>query len=82
MATQGAPKWSQGCPRDLKGTQSRPKGRGEKVVERHPKESKKSQTNKIHINEIYASARSTAIQRPASINIENAHATLPHLVVF
>ena len=55
-----------------KGTQKEPKvgPRSKKVGRRAPKggqQSNKSQ-NYIHINEIYANSRSTAIQRPASNN--------------
>ena len=64
MATQGAPKWSKGCPRDPKGSPKSSQGQ-QNEPQRHPKESNKSQ-NYIHINEIYPNSRSTAIQRPAS----------------
>ena len=47
MASQGVPKWSKGCPRGPKRNPKTFQG-GEKEVERHPKESKKSQ-NYVHI---------------------------------
>ena len=52
-----------------KGPKRNPKSRQGKQNEfrRHPKEKTKSQ-NYIHINEIHANSRFTAIQRPASIN--------------
>ena len=52
-----------------KGTQKEPTEAqsGEKEVERHGKETNKSQ-DYIHINKAYANSRSTAIQPPASIS--------------
>ena len=64
MAFQGVPKWSNGCPKGPKKSPKSAQGK-KKGVEGHPKEANKSQ-NYIHINEIYANSRSTAIQRPAS----------------
>ena len=64
MAAQSAPRWSKGCPREPKGGPKTSQGE-QNELQGHPKETNKPQTY-IHINEIYADSRSTAIQRPAS----------------
>ena len=59
---QRDPPASQGSQREPKSAQGQ-----QNELQRHPKETTKLQ-NYIHINEIYANSRSTAIQRPASNN--------------
>ena len=64
IATKAPQSGPRAAPRDPTGTQCRPKER--KGVKRHSKETMKLE-NYTHINEICASSRDTAIQRPASM---------------